>query len=372
MRRISNERLKMKQSRGLATRYRILIIAGIISFMAVMGRFANRSYAQSESLSSNRKPSLENLQSELLPRSETNDANNSLSSPTNAPEPKKMVFFHHYLVGKPGAVIHDMLMCHAYAFQQNALYGGACRGEVTPEIQRRSSVNLQLLDSIGLRDQLRFACIRDFYNDTSRTPRRTIPKDVYSKEGTRLWTPEYLDYLKLHVNYPPKVPDKFTIAVHIRRQEVTPCLKPHEGYDLYLPNSHYQALIDKYMQPDARVVIFSQNKSFESFDDFRTKGYELKLDDAVTEVWKTIAVSDVVILSRSSFSLIPAVVAKGTVVYTPFWHAPLKRWQVVDQELLDRSHSETERLKTRCPIKTTVAGKKAGRKKKRSEDPSRY
>ena len=365
---ITKEALKKNSSR-YSIGSKILIATGIIGIVALGDYFWNSdTYTQpNESLNSLEALESGRIQDELKfkPASANGSPRQKDDGTPKQDAPVQNMLFHHYLAGKSGAVIQDMLMCHAYAFKRNATYGGSCRGEVTPEVQNKSAANLHLLKAIGLQDELRFACSRDFYSDKA-TRRTTIPRDVCYKEDTRIWTPEYVDYLKSHVKYPKKVPDKFTIAVHIRRQEVTPCLKPFRGFDLYLPNSHYQALIDKYVQPDARVVIFSQNKSFESFDDFRAKGYELKLDDAVTDVWKTIAVSDVVILSRSSFSLIPAVVAKGTVVYTPFWHAPLKRWQVVDQKLSDRSHSETERLKTRCPTKNKVAGKtltEKGRKK---------
>jgi hypothetical protein len=165
-----------------------------------------------------------------------------------------------------------------------------------------------------------------------------------------------VQYLKNHVvHYPIKAtPDQFTIAVHIRRASFTPCTtRPFKGYDPYLPNGHYQRLIDKYMQPNARVVIFSQSQSFESFDDFKNKkGYEVHLDEDLTHIWKTMLMADVVILSRSSFSLIPAVVSQGTVVYTPFWHAPLEGWDVVDDDFLQQTKNEMSALRETCPTKT--------------------
>jgi hypothetical protein len=263
--------------------------------------------------------------------------------------PREMQFFHHYRKGYSGGVIEDMLMCHAYAFHLNATYGGSC-GEPSSLIQTHQ----ELLSSVGLKHTLKFACPRDSNNTNIRSS--VIPKDNYLKDDTLIWTPDYVDYLKSHVEYAPKVPDKFTIAVHIRRAEVTPCRATFKGFDRYLPNLHYQNLINLYMRPGARVVIFSQSKSYEPFDSFREKGYEVILDDDVTDVWKTIAVADVVIVSRSSFSLVPSVVAKGTVVYTPFWHPPLRQWHVVDQNTLDISNEETERLKDTCPLKNKFGG----------------
>ena len=368
MARISTETSK-KKAFASTTRSRIMIGAGILAVIVVADLFiAPNSTPRLDLLSWQSDASLDvkgTLQGDLQSESmvvESKTGNNKISSSQSNLVERKRMIFHHYLVGKPGIVIKDMLMCHAYAFHQNATYGGSCRGEVSPENEKKSAVSSHLLASVGLQDEVRFACPRDFPND-STTRRSTIPREQCRKDDTAIWTPAYVDYLKSHVKYPPKVSNKFTIAVHIRRHEVTPCQRPNKGYDPYLPNSHFQTLINKYMQKDARVVIFSQNKSFEPFDEFRAKGYEIFLDDTVTDVWKTIVVSDVVILSRSSFSLIPALVAKGTVVYTPYWHAPLSHWHVVEKDVLDQSQIETERLRTSCPIKKAVEAKPIGGKK---------
>jgi hypothetical protein len=79
----------------------------------------------------------------------------------------------------------------------------------------------------------------------------------------------------------PKSNAPFTIAVHIRRGDVDLCCLPFR----YLPNSHYLRLIEKYAatHADARVVIFSESKSFEPLDVFSNKGYELMFDGDVGE-----------------------------------------------------------------------------------------
>jgi hypothetical protein len=250
-----------------------------------------------------------------------------------------------------------MLLGHAFAWHENATYGGSCGEPSGLHVQHQG-----LLESIGLEEELRFACPRDDITDTG--PRRSmIPREQLTSAGSRMWTPEYTDWLKSRVHYSPKVPDKFTIAVHIRRGDVSPCKSLKDGFNRYLPNSHYQTLIDNYMpkdNPDVRVVIFSQSKSYESFKDFVNKGYELQLDGDVTEVWKTIAVSDVAIMSRSSFSMIPAVVAKGTVVYTKFWQKPLRNWHTVSKDILEQTNQELSRLKQDCPTHNKYGGRLDG------------
>jgi hypothetical protein len=115
-----------------------------------------------------------------------------------------------------GRVIEDQLFCHAYAWQSGDTYGGACgAGNRTYEEQKR------LLDSIGLRDELPYACARDFRSDTSHRS-RTLQRELYTKEGTRIFIPEYLEYLRSKVAYHKKDPEVFTLAVHVKRGKVTP------------------------------------------------------------------------------------------------------------------------------------------------------
>ena len=254
---------------------------------------------------------------------------------------RKTLIFNRYKPAKSGGVIEDMMMAHAYAYHRRVEYGGSCGISFT-----KQGAHEKLLDAIGLKDELPFACPGDHHDDSVR--KSLIPWEQYHGDDTRIWTPEYVEFVKTRVKYPPKVPDKYTIAVHIRRGDVTPCRPKNKGYDRYLPNKHFLTLIEKYYIPGARVVVFSQAKSFEPLDVFLEKGYELELDSEITDIWKTFIVSDVVIMSRSDFSMIPGIVARGTIVYTPFWHVPLRHWEIVDQETMKATDSETERLKQTC------------------------
>lgn len=243
--------------------------------------------------------------------------------------------------GKSGIVIQDQLMAHAYAWHRGAEYGGACGSGEYDE-------HRELLASIGLEAELPFACPSDLPH-SSGIQTSLVPQDKYNKDDTRIWIPDYLRFLRSKVKIPPKATDEFIIAVHVKRGIVTPCSTRRDGYSRYLPNSHYLRLIDKYMQPNAKVHIFSQNQSHEKFDDFASRGYELHLDHETSEVWRTIAIADVVIMSRSSFSLVPSLVSNGTVVYTPFWHKPLDSWHILrDKEILDALDNDLAAMNTTC------------------------
>lgn len=243
--------------------------------------------------------------------------------------------------GKSGIVIQDQLMCHAYAWHRGAEYGGACgSGEYDD--------HRELLASIGLEAELPFGCPSDVPRDPN-TRNSMVPTEKYNKDDTRIWIPEYLEFLRSKVKFPPKETDQFVIAVHVKRGIVTPCSTRRDGYSRYLPNSHYLRLIDKYMKPNAKVHIFSQVQSHEKFDDFESRGYELHLDHPTSEVWRTIAIADVVIMSRSSFSLVPSLVTNGTVVYTPFWHKPLDSWHILrDQVILDALDQDLAAMNKTC------------------------
>jgi hypothetical protein len=284
-------------------------------------------------------------------------------SPFKNPGGGKEVFiYHHTLTGQrglEGSVVLDMMIAHAYTFHAGGTYGGSCGAGNDVGRDPENS----LIQSIGLQNELRFECPSDVVSDARK---KVVPTKNYEQDGVRAFTPEYVELLKSVTVYPVKTEeDKFTIVVHMARGRATPCVKEHLGFDPYLPNKHFQTLIDKYMKPNARVIIYSQQDSFESFEEFRNKGYELHIEEPIGDVWKSILLADVVIMSRSSFSYAPAVVSKGTVVYTPFWHTPLRGWNIVGKDVLNETEKEFQRLKSTCKPQTDKWEK--FRKKKKNQ-----
>ncbi len=242
---------------------------------------------------------------------------------------------------RSGAFIQDMLMCHAYAYHNNMVYGGVCARDTS---RKYKSKHQELLNSIGLSKFLGYACPPD--DDTPLQDRMD-----YIKDDTGIFTPQYLDYLQKLVEYPPKSRRR-RIAVHIRRGDISPCRPRTRGYPRYLPNQHFLRLIDRYNpQNNSDVFIYSESDSYENFGEFRNRGYKVVLDGSIGKVWKGILKSDVIILSRSSFSLVPAIMTKGKVVFTPFWHQPLPNWDVVEETFVNESLMEFRRLKATCPNK---------------------
>jgi hypothetical protein len=253
--------------------------------------------------------------------------------------------FHNYFGGKSGKVVEEMLMAHAYIFHQNATYGGCCGSR-----SAQMTAHEDLLDVLGLKDVLRFRCPRDYVHDTI-TQRSVIPKGRYLAEDTHVWTPEYVEYLRSLVTYPERRHKEYTIVVHMLRGNTSPCKKENRGFHSYLPNIHYQNLISKYMKPGARVIIYTSAKSFESLNEFRNRGYEVNTGTSLKDTWKQFVTADVFIMSRSDFSMVPAMVAKGIVVYTPFWHHSLRRWKRASKSIMKKTDEETLRLQdTECVL----------------------
>lgn len=258
-----------------------------------------------------------------------------------APSPKKRVIWSRARGDRSGAFIQDMLMCHAYAFHNNFHYGGVCGRDTNLQWRSRHK---ELIEAVGLSKVLRFNCPSPVIDLQYRRD--------YIMNDTAIFTSDYVEYLRGLIEYPPRRSARRMIAVHIRRGDITPCRPRTRGYPRYLPNQHFLRLIDRYdPKNESDVFIYSEAESFETFDEFHSRGYNVVLDGSIGEVWKGILISDVVILSRSSFSLVPAVMTKGSVVFTPFWHEPLSHWDIVEEAFVNETLAEFRRLKATCPPK---------------------
>ena len=79
----------------------------------------------------------------------------SFSRPKNFTSEKKHVFFSRARNDRSDAVILDMLFAHAYGYEHNMAYGGACF-EGDPSIHQNTTS--RLIKSIGLQNVVLFAC----------------------------------------------------------------------------------------------------------------------------------------------------------------------------------------------------------------------
>jgi hypothetical protein len=77
------------------------------------------------------------------------------------------------------------------------------------------------------------------------------------------------------------------------------------------------------------VIIDPQVNRLEDFDIIPNLARYINGDPI--ETLRRMATADALILSRSSYSYVAAILSeKGIVVYHPFWHSPLKEWLTSD------------------------------------------
>mmetsp|Transcript_21112 Transcript_21112/g.59018 ORF Transcript_21112/g.59018 Transcript_21112/m.59018 type:complete len:333 (-) Transcript_21112:40-1038(-) len=122
------------------------------------------------------------------------------------------------------------------------------------------------------------------------------------------------------------------VAVHLRRGDAYQ-FPVGPGSVLRLQPNRYSLQILRCVRridPAAEFVIFSSSpfgdaQGFMS-GDFQQLGAVLRLDGPLQEAWSHFAWAEVLVLSRSSFSFVPALFARGVVVFDEFWHHPLVHW----------------------------------------------
>jgi hypothetical protein len=268
---------------------------------------------------------------------------------------------------RSGAAIQDMLFAHAFAFSKNVTYGGACADEPSPkkssltpaQILEHHKDQQNVIQMLGLQDALPFACPKDA---AERGGGIIMNRKDYYQQDTKIWSREWVKHIQSLVTYPTITPPRRTaalqVAVHIRRGDVTPCRNANR----YLPNSYYLNILDAYLPPKNNddetyyeVSIYSNADLFEGWEPFVKRNYSLNLDTDALDVWKAFMTADIFIMSKSSMSLVPAMLnrkndgSSSTIFYTPFWHQPLDDWIVVPSNLLEAIEPEMERLRRQCP-----------------------
>ncbi|WP_143593741.1 hypothetical protein [Synechococcus sp. 1G10] len=115
------------------------------------------------------------------------------------------------------------------------------------------------------------------------------------------------------------------VVIHMRRGDITPDLHP----DRFIPNHVYEAIIRSLISTlgsSIKITVHSQSKSAEPFSSLEALGVHLKLDASMHDAWTDMITADVLVLSKSSFSYVPALYNPNIVIYQPFWHAPLPPW----------------------------------------------
>jgi hypothetical protein len=135
---------------------------------------------------------------------------------------------------------------------------------------------------------------------------------------------------KYRMNSPAKVEntERLIVAVHIRRGDVN-----ERVAERFTPNEHVARQIDELshllapLPHEFHAYSEGDKEDFGLIQDRAT----LHLGGDVFECLESLISADIFVMAKSSFSYIGALLARGIVIYSRFWHAPLQQWIVADE-----------------------------------------
>jgi hypothetical protein len=239
---------------------------------------------------------------------------------------------------RSGSQVHDLIFAMAYCYKNDLPYKGAI-------VDRRDvDITTKLIKILDLPPP-----IRKSVND------RLLNPEIYRNKDQLHCSDTFLQKLRSNYNHKEQPKDSISIAVHIRRGDVLPGMVPNR----YLFNDYYLQLLNKIKQccPMNLIVnIFSESRSHESLDvfkDIESVHCDIHLDTPLDTVWEAVINADICIMSRSSFSYVPALYNKNIVLYHPFWHNKQDSWldtkhEDFDNQLRGRLQDYINKNKTNC------------------------
>jgi hypothetical protein len=132
---------------------------------------------------------------------------------------------------------------------------------------------------------------------------------------------------------PIRTPSCLSIALHIRRGDVT--LQAHPLR--YTSNSKIRAAIGGVIRTIERsgngchLSIYSEGVEHD-FCGILDCPFELHLNGDPLDALQNMISSDILVMSKSSFSYVAALMHPGPVIYEPFWHRPMSHWHIMGSE----------------------------------------
>lgn len=121
--------------------------------------------------------------------------------------------------------------------------------------------------------------------------------------------------------------NKINIAVHIRRGDVSDIINKER----YLPDKYYlniiNIIINKYKDKQLLFHIYSEGK-IEDFEIYKNADTKLHINEDICKTFIQLVAADILVMSKSSFSYVAALLSDGEVYYKKFWHKPRKGWNV--------------------------------------------
>ncbi len=118
------------------------------------------------------------------------------------------------------------------------------------------------------------------------------------------------------------VPD---IAIHIRRGDVK-----KQNKKRYTPDNKYKEILTFFLEkyPNKKITIFSEG-TLDSFKNLQHHNVDFKLNTSTEETFHALVSAKILVTAKSSFSYCAALLNKNEIFYIPFWHEPLKKWNIL-------------------------------------------
>ena len=156
---------------------------------------------------------------------------------------------------------------------------------------------------------------------------------------------KFLSKMRKRAHCRRNILERFAV-VHIRRGDICrdrpdPC----RGFSRFVEVAYFRRHVDAIRRSAiSRVLVLTEAQNsddvVQEFSDCEVHAARFPSDsERVVEDWELMATCDVLVLSPSSFSFVPALFNDNTVIYKPFWHAPLPGWIDGDERTcIPRSH----------------------------------
>jgi hypothetical protein len=129
----------------------------------------------------------------------------------------------------------------------------------------------------------------------------------------------------------PYTPDKFHVAIHIRRYNQ----EDVGTWGTITPDTYYLKMINKirtdYHDKDLLFHIYSQGDR-SNFILFEANDTIFHLNEDILETFNGMLFADVLSTTTSSLSYVAALLSKGIIYHQPFWHKPLSKWILVEKD----------------------------------------
>jgi hypothetical protein len=184
-------------------------------------------------------------------------------------------------------------------------------------IQKKEEL-INLIDKFKLSNQVN-------YSETVRVSPQILYRKVEDNLDYCLGTESFNLIKKSFFENKPKkeLSSGQTLSLHIRRPNM---------YDIgdygYTEDNYFLRVIDTILDKNSdieKIKIYSQG-SEELFKNFSSHNIEYHLNESIEQTFTDLVMSDILVMSKGSFSYTAGLLSRGEVYYLPFWHKPKKTW----------------------------------------------